>query len=115
MREAGQPDDDIAGRLGGWDDIAAMEVGTDTHAPATDAEIIELGSTCGHMIGTHRFIHSLDPYGEIVQQSFRNSALYPLASGLSGTLSTVGLQASGPIASGLAWQSRVAYARASDQ
>jgi hypothetical protein len=58
---------------------------------------------------------SLDPYGEIVQQSFRNSALYPLASGLSGTLSTVGLQASGPVAAGLAWQSRVAYARASDQ
>jgi hypothetical protein len=58
---------------------------------------------------------SLDPYGEIVQQSFRNSTLYPLASGLSGTLSTVGLQASGPVAFGLAWQSRVAYARASDQ
>jgi len=30
----------------------------------TTAEIIELGQTCGHMIGTHRFIHSLDPYGE---------------------------------------------------
>ncbi len=29
----------------------------------TTAEIIELGSTCGHMIGTHRFIHTLDPYG----------------------------------------------------
>lgn len=58
---------------------------------------------------------SLDPYGEVVRQSFRNSALYPLASGLSGTLSTVGVQASGPIASGLAWQSRIAYARASDQ
>ena len=57
---------------------------------------------------------SLDPYAEIVQQGFRNSALYPLASGLSGTLSTVGLQASGPIAAGLAWQSRLAYARASD-
>jgi alkylhydroperoxidase family enzyme len=28
------------------------------------AEIIELGSTCGHMIGSHRFIHTLDPYGE---------------------------------------------------
>ena len=27
----------------------------------TTAEIIELGSTCGHMIGTHRFIHTLDP------------------------------------------------------
>ena len=58
---------------------------------------------------------SLDPYVEVVQQSFRNSSLYPLASGLSGTLSTVGLQASGPIASGLAWQSRIAFARASDQ
>jgi hypothetical protein len=58
---------------------------------------------------------SLDPYGEVVRQSFRNSAFYPLASGLSGTLSTVGLQASGPIASGLAWQSRIAYASASDQ
>jgi hypothetical protein len=30
----------------------------------TTAEIIELGQTCGHMIGTHRFIHTLDPYGE---------------------------------------------------
>ena len=39
---------------------------------------------------------SLDPYGEVVQQSFRNSSFYPLATGLSGTLSTVGLQASGP-------------------
>jgi outer membrane protein TolC len=58
---------------------------------------------------------SLDPYGEVVQQSFRNSSFYPLATGLSGTLSTVGLQASGPIASGLAWQSRIAFARANDQ
>ena len=33
---------------------------------------------------------SLDPYAEIVQQSFRNSTFYPLATGLSGTLSTVG-------------------------
>jgi alkylhydroperoxidase family enzyme len=30
----------------------------------TTAEIIELGQTCGHMIGSHRFIHTLDPYGE---------------------------------------------------
>jgi alkylhydroperoxidase family enzyme len=30
----------------------------------TTAEIIELGRTCGHMIGTHRFIHTLDPYGD---------------------------------------------------
>jgi len=30
----------------------------------TTAEIIELWQTCGHMIGTHRFIHTLDPYGD---------------------------------------------------
>jgi len=29
----------------------------------TTAEIIELGQTCGHMIGSHRFISTLDPYG----------------------------------------------------
>jgi hypothetical protein len=58
---------------------------------------------------------SLDPYAEIVQQSFINSTFYPLASGLSGTLSTYGLQAAGPIGAGLSWQSRLAYAHASDQ
>ena len=55
---------------------------------------------------------SLDPYAEIVRQSFRNLTLYPLASGMSGTLSTVGLQASGPVYSGLGFQSRVTYAHA---
>jgi alkylhydroperoxidase family enzyme len=30
----------------------------------TTAEIVELGRTCGSMIGTHRFIHTLDPYGD---------------------------------------------------
>ena len=30
----------------------------------TTAEIIELGSTCGHMIGTHRFLHTIDVFGE---------------------------------------------------
>jgi alkylhydroperoxidase family enzyme len=30
----------------------------------TIAEIVELGQTCGHMIGTHRFIHTFDPYGD---------------------------------------------------
>jgi len=30
----------------------------------TTAEIIELGSTCGHMIGSHRFLHTLDVFGE---------------------------------------------------
>jgi hypothetical protein len=57
---------------------------------------------------------ALDPYVEVVQQSFRNSTLYPLAGGLSGTLSTYALQGSGPIYSGLSWQSRVIYAHAND-
>ncbi len=30
----------------------------------TTAEIIELGSTCGHMIGTHRFLHTIDVFGD---------------------------------------------------
>jgi hypothetical protein len=56
---------------------------------------------------------ALDPYAEVVQQSFRNSSFYPLASNLSGTLSTFGLQASGPIVSGLSWQTRGAFAHSS--
>lgn len=58
---------------------------------------------------------SFDPYAEWVQQSFRNSTFYPLASGMTGPLSTYGTLASGPIGSGLGWQSRVAYAHANDQ
>jgi hypothetical protein len=30
----------------------------------TTAEIVELGQTCGSMIGIHRFIHTLDPHGD---------------------------------------------------
>ena len=58
---------------------------------------------------------SLDPYAEFIQQSFRNSTFYPLASGMTGPLSTYGILASGPVGSGLSWQSRVAYAHANDQ
>jgi hypothetical protein len=58
---------------------------------------------------------ALDPYAEIVQQSFRNSAFYPLASGLSGTVSSYGLQASGPVSNGLTWQSRLGFGHASDR
>jgi tetratricopeptide (TPR) repeat protein len=57
---------------------------------------------------------ALDPYAEIVQQSFRSSSLYPLASGLSGTLSTYGLKASGPVANSLSFQSRLGFGHASD-
>jgi hypothetical protein len=53
---------------------------------------------------------ALDPFVEIVQQSYRNSRLYPLASQLNGTLSTYALQAAAPIDANLNWQTRVAYA-----
>jgi hypothetical protein len=56
---------------------------------------------------------ALDPYAEMVQQSFHNSSFYPLASNLSGPLTTAGLQASGPIVSGLSWQTRGAFAHSS--
>jgi hypothetical protein len=52
---------------------------------------------------------ALDPFVEIVQQSFSNSSLYPLASQLTGPLSTYAFQAAAPIYGGLGWQARVAY------
>ncbi len=52
---------------------------------------------------------AFDPYVEIVQQSYRSSNLYPLASDLSGMLATYALQAAGPITTGLVWVSRIAY------
>jgi tetratricopeptide (TPR) repeat protein len=55
---------------------------------------------------------SLDPYAELVKQNFRNLTLYPLASGMTGPLATVGLQASGPVYSSLNFQTRVSYAHA---
>ena len=57
---------------------------------------------------------ALDPYAELVQQSFRNSSFYPLASGFSGTLSTYGLQASGPVVSSLGFQTRLGFGHAND-
>ena len=52
----------------------------------------------------------LDPFVEVVQQSYRSSDLYPLAAQLSGTLSTYAFQAAAPIYAGLGWQARLAYA-----
>ena len=43
-------------------------IGNDTYRRMAEhftvAEIVELGLTCSHMIGTHRFIHTLDVYGD---------------------------------------------------
>ena len=55
---------------------------------------------------------ALDPYVEVVRQSFRNLNLYPLASGQNGPLQTYGLLASGPVVSSLSFQTRVVYAHA---
>ena len=53
---------------------------------------------------------AFDPYVEVVQQSYRNSSFYPLASGLSGTLSTYALRVSAPLAAGLSLQARAGFA-----
>jgi hypothetical protein len=52
-----------------------------------------------------------DPFVEVIEQSYRNSDLYPLASGLGGPLTTAVLQAAGPIVSGWYWQTRIGYQR----
>ena len=57
---------------------------------------------------------ALDPFVEVVQQSYRSSALYPLSSGLAGTLYTYALQAASPVFAGLSWQARVAYVQSND-
>ena len=57
---------------------------------------------------------AFDPFVEVVQQGYRNSDLYPLASQLDGTQSIYALQAAGPIYAGLTWQARLAYANAND-
>ncbi len=56
---------------------------------------------------------ALDPYAEIARQGFHNSGFYPLASGMSGTLSTYAVRASGPLAAGLGWQTRLGFAHSS--
>jgi alkylhydroperoxidase family enzyme len=61
----------------------------------TVAEIVELGMTCGHMIGTHRFMHTLNIFGNAdpvipydpsqvgVNWAQRSSGISPCASGSS--------------------------------
>jgi tetratricopeptide (TPR) repeat protein len=52
---------------------------------------------------------ALDPYVEVRHQGYRNSDLYPLASGLDGTLATAALQAGGLINEGVRWQAKLVY------
>lgn len=57
---------------------------------------------------------ALDPYIELRRMGYRNSSLYPLASGLDGTLSTYALQAAGQIFAGVRWQAKFAFNHSDD-
>jgi hypothetical protein len=57
---------------------------------------------------------SLDPYAEFRRMDYHATELYPLASGLDGTLATFGLQAAGPIIEGVRWQGRFAFYHSDD-
>lgn len=57
---------------------------------------------------------AFDPYVEFRRSNYHNTDLYPLASGLNGTLSTYGLLASGAIVEGLKWQAKFAYNHSDD-
>lgn len=52
---------------------------------------------------------AFDPYVEVRHQDYRNSGLYPLASGLDGALATAGAQAGGLISEGVRWQAKLVY------
>lgn len=57
---------------------------------------------------------ALDPYAEFRRMDYHATTLYPLASGLDGTLATFGLQAAGPISEGVRWQGRFAFYHSDD-
>jgi tetratricopeptide (TPR) repeat protein len=51
---------------------------------------------------------ALNSYVEVRGLDYRNSSLYPLASGLDGTLATFALQAAGQFVEGCGWEARFA-------
>ena len=55
-----------------------------------------------------------DPYVEFRQMDYRSSSLCPLASGLTGTLTTVAPQAAGIVSEGFRWQTRLAFYSSND-
>lgn len=57
---------------------------------------------------------AFDPYIELRRSDYRNSGLYPLASGLDGTLATFALQAAGQIIQGVGWYARFAFNHSDD-
>jgi hypothetical protein len=57
---------------------------------------------------------ALDPYVEFRRLDYHATDLYPLASGLDGTLATVALQAAGQIVESVRWQARFGYYHSDD-
>jgi tetratricopeptide (TPR) repeat protein len=57
---------------------------------------------------------ALDPYAEFRQMDYHSTSLYPLASGLTGSLVTVALQAAGIISENVRWQARWAFYSSND-
>jgi hypothetical protein len=57
---------------------------------------------------------ALDPYVEVRRMDYNDSSLYPLASGLDGTLSTFALQAGGQIVESVRWRARFAFYNSDD-
>ncbi|WP_026606488.1 tetratricopeptide repeat protein [Methylocapsa acidiphila] len=55
-----------------------------------------------------------DPFVEVRQSGYHSSNLYPLAYGLDGTLTSVGLPAAGPIVEGVQWRARFVYNHSDD-
>ena len=77
---------------------------------ATLADTPYLGSLGGGVTVHFNLANiALDPYVEFRRLDYRNSGLYPFASGLDGTLGTFALQAAGSIIDGVRWQARFAF------
>jgi hypothetical protein len=82
---------------------------------ATLADAAYLGSFGGGVTMHLNWANlAFDPYAEFRRLDYRNSTLYPLASGLDGTLATFALPAAGQIIEGVRWQTRFAFYHSDD-
>jgi hypothetical protein len=82
---------------------------------ATLADAAYLGSIGGGVTVHLNWANvAFDPYVEFRGLDYRNSTLYPLASGLDGTLLAVALPAAGQIIEGVRWLARIAFYHSDD-
>jgi hypothetical protein len=82
---------------------------------ATLADAAYLGSLGGGVTMHLNWANvGFDPYVEVRRLNYRDSALYPFASGLDGTLVAVALPAAGQIIEGIRWQARFAFYHSDD-